>query len=82
MRATKTLRRPAYWAKYRKGLMNPDPNALEPMRLQEWEKRALELDELHVALNHQEYYLRQALKAGTVAEMRKLIRVALSTPEE
>jgi hypothetical protein len=42
----------------------------------------LELDNLHVSLHHQEYYLRQALKAGTVAEMRKLIRAALSNPEE
>lgn len=62
--------------------MNPDPLATEPQRLLEWERRALELDNLHVVLNHQEYQLRQILKARTLADVRKLVQEALQLPED
>lgn len=62
--------------------MNPDPLATEPQRLLEWEKQALELDNLHVIINHQEYQLRQILKAKSLEEVRKIVRLALQTPED
>jgi hypothetical protein len=53
--------------------MNPEPNLL-PLRLHDWERDALALDDLHVALNHAQYLLRQVLKANTLKEAKRLAK--------
>lgn len=56
----------------------PDvPQVLEPDRPLEWETKALELDSLHVELNHAEYRLKQIAKAKSITEVRRILKGAL-----
>ena len=71
---TAEIKRPAWWENCRRKLTRKPGLGMQPDRVQDWEKSLLELDDLHVSLNHALYTLRQVLKAKTLKEAKQLAK--------
>lgn len=63
---------------YRKLTRKADGNMLEPTRSHEWEKRFIEVHELHMEIAHLKYCLREVTKARTLSLAKKTAHTGLN----
>lgn len=69
---------PPWLRRYLDSCRAPQAENMEPRRLQEWEVRALEVDDLHSEISHLQYCLREVLKCRRLSVAHQIARTALA----